>query len=338
MKTKLECPYCDGIANLMIEQNERKFRGEIFLIKEHYYKCDDCSNTFTNDETDTIDINQVYNLYREKHNILSQEQITGLREKYNISASRMSRILGFGINSYGNYEKGEIPTLSNSKLIRMIKDPSEFAKLVDESTELESKEKKKILSHLDTLIDAKKSNDADSYCWFLLSQDVNQYTGFIQPSPEKFGHMVLFFLDAAPYKVRLNKLLFYADFLYFKFFGQSISGWKYQALPMGTVPYNYMTSYDYLIKKGFIETTEVLIKNELFDKFVKNMDFNKSLFSSDEIEILESVKFKLGNLKKDEIVKINHQENAWVNEIEKKGLISYITYGFDVKAGNLVDL
>jgi hypothetical protein len=43
----------------------------------------------------------------------------------------MAEILGLGINGYRNYESGEVPSISNGRLMQMVKDPGEFKKLID---------------------------------------------------------------------------------------------------------------------------------------------------------------------------------------------------------------
>ena len=88
--------------------------------------------SFTTTELDVFNLNQVYNKYREKHNIPFPDQIMELRKKYKLSASVMSKILGFGINSYRNYENGEVPSISNANLItNVLKSPHHFKHLME---------------------------------------------------------------------------------------------------------------------------------------------------------------------------------------------------------------
>ena len=79
---------------------------------------------------DLININQVHNLYREKYGIPFPEEIKAIREKYEVSAKKMSEILGLGSNAYRLYESGEMPTVSNGRLILSIKEPEEFKKQI----------------------------------------------------------------------------------------------------------------------------------------------------------------------------------------------------------------
>ena len=75
------------------------------------------------------DMEQVYRQYRERHGIPSPEDIKAIRLKYRVSAAKMSRILGLGANQYRLYEAGEMPSLSNARLITLIAEKDNFEKL-----------------------------------------------------------------------------------------------------------------------------------------------------------------------------------------------------------------
>ena len=95
----------------MILSKERRsinFRKETFEIVFHYYKCEESGEQFTTTSFDEVNTNQEYNQYRDKFNIPFPDEIIKIREKFGLSASKMSSILGFGTNSYRQYEAGEI--------------------------------------------------------------------------------------------------------------------------------------------------------------------------------------------------------------------------------------
>lgn len=82
------------------EQRSMIFRKETFDIVFHYYQCEDSGEQFTSAALDELNMNQVYNQYRDKFNIPFPDEINNIRSKYGLSASKMSEILGFGVNSY----------------------------------------------------------------------------------------------------------------------------------------------------------------------------------------------------------------------------------------------
>ena len=62
----------------------------------------------------------MYNKYRDKHNVPFADEIRMFREKYSFSYADITKILGLGANSFRNYEKGEVPSLANSALLKAV--------------------------------------------------------------------------------------------------------------------------------------------------------------------------------------------------------------------------
>ena len=54
---------------LVKEKTTLRFRNEDFEIVYHSYKCKDSGESFTTNELDEININQVYVQYREKYGV-----------------------------------------------------------------------------------------------------------------------------------------------------------------------------------------------------------------------------------------------------------------------------
>ena len=73
------------------------------------------------------------------------------------------------------------------------------------------------------------------------------YTGFLPFQPEKLMDMALFFASQLKgvYKTKLNKLLWYSDFMHYRHFGVSVSGAPYIHLPYGPCAdqYDYFLGY-----------------------------------------------------------------------------------------------
>src|ERR1700739_2015590 len=126
MKEVIECPYGEGRALLTKAPQKITFRKEEFSVTAHFYVCEDCGEEFTTNETDEITLVQAYNQYRAKHGIPFPEEIKASREKYQLSAAKMSEVLQLGENGYANYEKGEMPTPAIGTLIRTASKPVNF--------------------------------------------------------------------------------------------------------------------------------------------------------------------------------------------------------------------
>jgi hypothetical protein len=245
----------------------------------------------------------------------------------------MSLILGIGANQYSLYEKGDIPNESNSQLIEIISDPKVFhSHILKRKSLFHTKEFNKIIANVDELIKRKED------CWYnpemiLFNPIANpgEFNGYQMPSLQKFANMVLFFLQGAFLVTRLNKFLFYADFLNFKHSGSSISGYCYAAIPLGPVPHDYKTVYDLVENHNYVSTEPYETEYDTTEKLVKSKDFESSLFTPVELESLEMVKQKLSPLKTGEIINLSHEEIGWLENKDNKDLISYQKYAFLLK-------
>ena len=126
----MKSPFTGGDAALCHEKQSFEFRKDNFEIVYHFYRCKDTNEEFTTTELDQLNMNQVYNLYRQKYAIPFPDEIKRVRELYGISALRMSKLLGFGDNQYRKYEEGEMPSVSNGKMISALKDPHFFLEIL----------------------------------------------------------------------------------------------------------------------------------------------------------------------------------------------------------------
>ncbi len=126
MKKTMKSPMTGKEMKFCKETRIANYRGESFTYTAHYYLCEDSGERFTSTESDTEDIEQVYCQYRNRHGIPGPDEIKAIRMKYKVSASKMSRILGLGANQYRLYEAGEMPSLSNARLITLVADEKNF--------------------------------------------------------------------------------------------------------------------------------------------------------------------------------------------------------------------
>lgn len=331
----MKSPITSKEMKLTKERRSMDFRKETFEIVFHYYNCEDSGEQFTTTSLDEVNINQLYNQYRDKFNIPFTDEIIRIREKYSLSAVKMSEILGFGVNTYRQYEAGEMPSIANAKLIQMVDDPKKFIDMVKLCGTLDEKLKEKYINKAQLLVEEKKRNISDlNFKKYLLGSHLADiYSGYRNPNFEKLTEMVVYFSEKLePFKTKMNKLLFYADFLMFKNSCFSISGIRYKAINMGPVPHNYQSIFEFLATEGVVDiyTTEFAqgYSGEQF-KARKERPFNASLFSQAELDILEkvSILFKCASTK--DVIEVSHLEEAWKENIKNKSVISY-EYAFEL--------
>ncbi|MDX9789417.1 MAG: DUF4065 domain-containing protein [Candidatus Kapabacteria bacterium] len=318
------------------ERRTVPFRKEDFEIVFHFYKCEDTKEQFTSTELDELNMAQVYNQYRDKFNIPFPDEIIRIREKYSVPVTKMSAILGFGINSYGQYEKGEMPSISNARLIQSVANPKNFIENVRLCEFLDEKEQNKYLKKAQALEEEHKRNifSFNLKDYLLGDSLADIYSGYRNPSFEKFTEMVVYFSEKVqPFKTKMNKLLFYADFLMFRQSCFSISGTRYTAINMGPVPHNFQSIFEYLANEGEIDIYYFDFPNGGFgEQFIARKDraFNANLFSKEELGTLEKVATAFKDTSTNDIVELSHLEKAWKENQKTKNVISY-EYAFEIE-------
>lgn len=331
----MKSPITGAAMKLTKERRSMDFRKETFEIVFHFYKCEDSGEQFTTTLLDEVNMNQVYNQYRDKFNIPFPDEIKRIREKYSLSAAKMSEILGFGANSFRQYEAGEMPSVANAKLIQMVDEPEIFIEMVGLCATLDDKSKNKYIQKAQLLADEKKRNifNLNFKEYLLGSHLADIYSGYRKPNFEKFTEMVVYFTDKlSPFKTKMNKLLFYADFLMFKQSCFSISGVRYKAIDMGPVPNNFQSIFEYLANNDKIDiyTTEFPggYTGEQF-KARKDRKFNAELFTDNELDTLERVATVFKETSTNDIIELSHLEEAWKKNVKSKSVISY-EYAFEL--------
>ena len=206
----------------------------------------------------------------------------------------MSKLLGFGDNQYRKYEEGEMPSVSNGKMISALKDPHFFLEILKlAQNQFPNDEILKIEKRVKELI-------------------------------------IVFFASALQgvFETKLNKLLFYSDFLSYKKYGKGISGLQYQAISYGPVPVRYSTIYENLdgLKKEIIN-----LGNGYSGSIITTVEqFEQSLFTVEELEVLQCVLAHFEKSKANEISEMSHAEEAWRQNEKQHSLIDY-SYAFDLR-------
>jgi uncharacterized phage-associated protein len=161
----------------------------------------------------------------------------------------------------------------------------------------------------------------------------DQDTGYRLPNLEKISHMIMFFSDnAQTFKTKLNKLLFYSDFLAFKNSGFGISGLDYRAIAFGPVPAKFEKLYDEISEGDLLQREYTDEHGYEGSYFIPMLTFNELLFDQFELEIMKLVADKFKWHSSTEIKDLSHSEPAWIDNKDEKRIINYKEYGFTLRA------
>ena len=236
----MKSPFTGKEMKIVYGTREWNFRGEAYQYTHAAWRCEDTGEEFTTDDMDDAGFLQVTNQYRRKYGIPHTDEIIAVRELYGISAAKMSSILGFGANQWRLYETGEVPSVSNGRMIRSIKDPDVFLGYVQSSRLLlGEKEYKKIFARIAAIGKRDERYEERDYALSRVFQcERSEDNGFAPQSFERLKNVLLYMINRCDevFCTKMNKLLFYADFLAYRRNGMAITGLSYKALEFGPVP------------------------------------------------------------------------------------------------------
>ena len=324
----MKSPFTGKEMKLVVEKRTQQFRKEDFEIYFHCYQCEDTGEKFETQEQSELNYNQVINLFRAKHQIPSTDEIIEIRKKYGVSAKMMSQILGFGVNMYSKYESGEVPSLSNGVSIRLAQNPYAFESLLGRCLDLDEDKKMNILNRIQKLKDIRK----DEWLSRISTEIATLKNGFRAFDLIRFHNMIKYFAESlSPYKVKLNKLLFYADFECFKRFGLGMSGLEYQAIQMGPVPNHFQSQFDLAQRNGIVRIDEQLFSNGMVGEKFESIGskFNADVFSKNELDVLDHILNLFKETSTNDIIEMSHEEKAWIECEKERNLIPY-SYAFEL--------
>lgn len=268
---------------------------------------------WTTNEMDEANIFQVYNQYRLKHGIPFPDEILGIREHYGLSAAKMAQILGFGINQYRMYEDGEVPSVSNARTIIAAREKDVFKTFVEAS--------KSEISEQEYLRIKKKVEVADGD--YKPVGQPSEYTGFRSLCPDRVASVVRMIISTigTTFVTKMNKLLFYADFIHYKKHGYGITGITYKALPFGPVPEHWGTLYSTL--PGIDMEEYVYPSGQSGIRLEVSVNIDDNLLNESEITTIERVCALFSDMSAGEISLTSHLEKGWIENKDHRSTISY---------------
>jgi hypothetical protein len=107
---------------------------------------------------------------------------------------------------------------------------------------------------------------------------------------------------------KLNKILYYSDFEAFARLEQSITGVTYQKLPKGPAPKRLRPAQEALESDGYLTVTKRLLRSGYEQtRFKAHRAADLSLFSREEIALVDSVVDRLGSMSAGEVSDASHE-------------------------------
>lgn len=316
---RVYCPFCKKEVEYKIEKRDiKEFRGIEINTYENVAICKECHQDLYVNEIEEKNNERIYELYREKANIIKPQDIIDLRGKYDISQRELTAILGFGKMTINRYERGGVPTKSQSDYIKLLIDNNDkFIEKVKEAyknNNINEKTYEKIVSkELNNNITKKEVQDnIRKYLKFVLNRKPDIYNGYKTLDIEKIENIISYIAS----KVKnltitsLNKYLWYIDMLSFNQRSIAITGLTYQNQKFGPTivdeKYDEISLLDEKYTREDIET-----ENGNTTKIISNGNYNLDKISDTERKIIDTIIKILKNKSVTDISELSHKEEGW---------------------------
>ena len=327
---KVYCPYCRKDVEYKIKKrNVKEFRGIEINTYENVAVCKECHQDLYVNEIEEENNERIYEIYREKANIIKPQDIVNLRKKYGISQRELTAILGLGKMTINRYERGGVPTKSQSDYIRLLIDnDNKFIEKVKEaykSGNINDKTFDKIVPKKIDIISIRQQIQEVMrvYLKDSLNRKPDIYNGYQSIDIEKIENIISYIAS----KVKnltitsLNKYLWFIDILSFNKRGIAITGLTYQHQKFGPTiigkKYDEISLLDDKYTREDIET-----ENGNTTKIKSNGNYNLDRISDTEKEIIDTIIKILKNKTVTDISELSHKEEGW-KKTKKLEMISF---------------
>jgi putative zinc finger/helix-turn-helix YgiT family protein len=320
------CPHCEKetSATSVLAKLEYTIKGVDLSIEAPLIKCDVCENEFESPEMGHDVADLALRAYRKEVGLLSPEEIKTFRKSLGLTQHELSELLGWGGATLSRYENGALQDEAHDRAMRMIMEPDALLGILENNPGLLTQEKRDhLVKKLMTRENAESAFRSFSKR-FLTDYKADIDSGYRRFDAKKFLAMVSHFCrDSGIPKTKLNKLLWYSDFLCFKHNTVSISGARYAHLPFGPCPDNYEFFIAFLtdIEKS-LTIEEEFHGTYSWEVLVSSRTPDYSIFTNTEMHILSSVAKCFESKTSSEISEISHKERGF-QETRDGEIISY---------------
>ena len=319
------CPKCHKKVETKIEKLKETYRinGEDIEVLADVLVCCECGEKLFDEELDDDTLLKAYNEYRIRHKLLFPEDIKDIREQYGLSQRSFGKLLNWGDKTIHRYENGSLQDKAHNSLLTLLKDPNNMKTYLNENEiTLSEKKKDSLLKKIEGL--SEKQQGSKGIAEQMMRSEPSIENGFKSFDYEKFCAMVLYYADRSKelLKVKLLKLMNYADMLSYRENSVSISGSRYLHYNYGPVPERYEMLLEFMEKDGLIRMEH--FEDNGYEK-IRIIALDKdpiSDLSDDETLILNKVYDRFKDFGSKQIADYSHQEKGY-QETKEYQVIPY---------------
>lgn len=319
------CPNCETerSAHVVRKSESIGVRDLDIPVDVEYFTCDVCKEEF-DDPRGGDPLEAAYREYRTRKGFVQPEQIRQFRKENGLTQSELSSLLGWGSATLSRYENGALQDEAHDRALQMVMRSDNLLALLEKHPDaIPAARRTAILEG----IKSRASALSDLLVFIeerLMSYGPDLWSGYQRFAPEKCFAAVLYFCrgDGIP-RTKLNKLLWYADFLHFKRHAVSITGAHYAHCPHGPTLDKFDVLFAYM-KDGARELrAEDRFSGDLTWEVLRAVhEPNLTLFSDTELHTLSEVKTKFDGYSSNRLSELSHAEKGY-KETNDGDLISY---------------
>ena len=327
---RMFCPICEEEHDVQVLQQEEPVtvRGEKYMAIARYYRCPECGEEFETSDSPFDPLADAYNQYRERHRMLTPDKIRLFRHEYELTQKELSELLGWGAITLSRYENGSLQDLSHDRQLQQAMQPEGLLELIKLNPDSLPEEKRNRLIAILNGERTRRDTGIEYLDVKLTARKPDILNGFRKFNIEKFMGAVEFFCsELETYPTKLNKLLFYSDFLHYRENTVSITGALYAHAPWGPVPDDFKTLLAMMEEElSIFQSEEKSFAGKDYTGVTLTILTNNhiSALETDEIETLKKILETLGHLSSSELSDLSHGENAYKETTQGE----LITYGY----------
>lgn len=269
-RNDVDCKVSSVLMTGKIKDKEYEYMG-----KEA--RCVDCNSLVFVPDIIDFNLKALYDVFREKNNIVSMEKILEIPKKYDIGKRPLSLLLGWGEQTFSRYCDGDIPTKQYSDILeRIYNEPTFYSELLEKNkcnlkSELSYKKSRQAVDKL-----LKSNLSANSKIDLVIQYLLNQCE------------------DITP--LSLQKAIYYIQGFYYAFYETFLFKEDCQAWVHGPVYRDIYFRY----------------KDYRFNPIEKTDSFDVSIFSYNEKAVCDSVINNICCYSGKVLERFTHSEDPWI--------------------------
>jgi len=279
-ENKVFCTECRDDVDYIIEnkQMEGKIKGQTYTYLGKSAHCIECHSEVYTGEINDYNLRKLYEQYRAKHGIVSQETILQIPKKYAIGKRPLALLLGWGEQTFSRYYDGDLPTKQYSEVLQKIFDePQYYNQILEENK-----------GNLKTVATYKKSKKA-------VEELLSEQTYKKAKIDEVIDYLLNQCEDITP--LALQKALYYIQGFYFAFYKTFLFIEDMEAWIHGPVYRDIYFRY----------------RDYKFDPIHYHGEVDDTIFSATEKAVLESVVKHVCCYSGKVLEKFTHSETPWMS-------------------------